>query len=66
MCLSKKTSTQRIRGGREDWPSHPDVANLLPVSDVNRYAIVRSIVHDQSHGEDKQAESKVIASGNLL
>lgn len=37
----KKDNHQRIRE-REDRPSHPDAANLLPASHVNRYAIVWS------------------------
>lgn len=41
LCLSRKTTAQRIRE-REDRPSHPDAANLLPASHMNRYTIVWS------------------------
>lgn len=43
MCLSRKATARRIREReRGDRLSHPDAANLLPASHVNRYAIVWS------------------------
>lgn len=39
MCLSRNKTTRKIRD-REDRPSHPDAANLLPASHVKRYTIV--------------------------
>lgn len=62
MCLRRKTSTQRIRG-RGDRPSHPDAANLLLASHVNRYPIVLCmfVLHEQSQG-DEQAGTKVTSS----
>lgn len=42
-CLSRKATAWRIREReRGDRLSHPDAANLLPASHVNRYAIVWS------------------------
>lgn len=43
MCLSRKATARRIsERERGDRLSHPDAANLLPASHVNRYAIVWS------------------------
>lgn len=69
-CLSRKTTARRIRerekgGGRGGVrPSHPDAANLLPASHVNRYTIVWSaacFARSETRGRgDKQAETEQV------
>lgn len=69
MCLRRKTTTRRIRG-REDRPSHPDAANLLPGSHVwigMPLSGALLLLHEQRHSHgDKQAVAEVTPSLNLL